>query len=231
MQHAPTRLSSRTILIMTIASVVMAWYVVRFDGDPHPVDPLLVARLHEGPEWLSQPTLLQKVNEPAAIYIVPGIQGSDGLFEALRLDVNSGGRSSVRMLFGPDSAYIPFESAEVAGNPAIEFHGLSLSRPTFHLLTFPGGGGPGFHLVESATGVAHVVARTSATPRTLLTRTAINSNSMPEMRSLLWSDRARRLAAFLSRDPDGWTLYLFSLDPTQTGANTTEARYEVVFSS
>jgi len=203
------------ILIITFASVVMAcWYVVRFDGVPQPVNPLIVALLPEGPEWLSQPTLLQNVNEPGAIYIVPGIQGSDGLFEALRLDVNSGGRSSVRILFGPDSAYLPFESAEVVGHPTIELHGLSLSRPTFHLLTFPGGGGPGFHLVESATGVAHVVARTPTADRTLLTRTAINSSSMLEMRSLLWSDRARRLAAFLSREADGWTLYLFSLGPT-----------------
>ena len=203
---------------MTIASVVITcWYVVRFDGNPQPVDPLIVARLHEGPEWLSQPALLQKINEAGAIYIVPGVQGSDGLFEALRLDVNSGGRSSVRILFGPDTAYIPFESAEVVGIPAIEFHGLSLPRPTFHLLKFPGGGGPGFHLVDSATGVVHVVATTPTTHRTLLTRTVINSSGMLEMRSLLWSDRARRLAAFLSREANGWTLYLFSLGPTQTG--------------
>jgi len=217
------RLGSRTLLILTIASVATTcWYVVRFDGDPQPVAPLLVAPLHEG-GWYSQPTLLQNVNEPGAVYIVPGLQGADGLFEALRLDVNSGGRSSARILFGPGSDYVPFESAEVVGSPTIELHGVSLQRPTFHLFTFPDGGGPGFHAVNSATGVAHVVVRTPTT-RTLLTRTVINSSRMLEMRSLLWSDRARRLAAFLSREPGGWTLYLFSLVPTQTGTNSTEAR-------
>jgi hypothetical protein len=208
----------RKALIIAVAGAVLAcWYVVRFDGTPQPVDPLIVAVLHEGPGWLSQPTLLQHIDEPAAIYVVPGSQGADGLFEALRLDVNSGGRSSARIRFGPDSAYIPFESAEVVGNPAVEFRGLSLPRPTFHLITFPGGGGPGFHLVDSATGVVNVVASTPAARRTLLTRTLINSSGMQEMKSLLWSDRARRLAAFVSPERDGWTLYLFSLVPNQTG--------------
>jgi hypothetical protein len=63
--------------------------------------------------------------------------------------------------------------------------------------------------------VIRVVARTPTAPRTLLTRTVINSSSMPEMKSLLWVDRARRLAAFLSREPNGWTLYVFSLSPAR----------------
>src|SRR5713101_3153939 len=104
------RLNPRAMLILTMASIMIAcWYVVRFDGDPQPVDPLLVALLHEGPEWYSTPMLLQHVDEPAAVYIVPGFQGSDGLFEALRLDVHSGARSSARILFGPSSSYMPFE--------------------------------------------------------------------------------------------------------------------------
>ena len=199
--------------------MITSWYVVQFDGSPQPVDPLIVTVLHEGPEWLSQPLLLQKVDEAGAIYIVPGVQGADGLFEALRLDVNSGGRSSDRILFGPDTAYIPFDSAEVVGIPTIEFRGLSLPRPTFHLLAFPDGGGPGFHLVDSVTGVVHVVAGTPTARRTLLTRTVINSSGMLEMKSRLWTDRARRLAAFVSREARGWTLYLFSLGPTQTGTS------------
>ena len=105
--------------------VVLCWYVVRFDGDPKPVDPLLVAPLHEAPAWQAQPTLQQNINEPTAIYIVSGLPGSDGLFEALRLDVNSGARSSTRIRFGPNTAYVPFDSAEVTGIPAIEFHGVS----------------------------------------------------------------------------------------------------------
>ena len=89
-------------------------------------------------------------------------------------------------------------------------------RPTLHLFAFPGPGGPGFHFVDSATGAAHVVAGTGTSKRTLLTLTLINSSKMPEMRTLLWSNRSRRPAAFLWREADSWTLYLFSLTPTQT---------------
>jgi hypothetical protein len=94
--------------------------------------------------------------------------------------------------------------------PAVELRGVSIPRPTFHLFTVPGGGrGPGFHQVESATGVMHVVA--PVTRRTLLRRTVVNSSRMPEMASLLAVDRARRLVAFLWQRREGWTLYLFSL--------------------
>jgi hypothetical protein len=205
----------RKTLILTMAGIfITCWYVVRFEGDPKPVDPLLVALLHQGPEWYSPPAVFQNVNEPAAIYIVPALQeGPDGLFEALRLDVNSGARSAARIRFGPHTAYIPFDPAGVAKAPTLELHGFSLPRPTFHLFSFPGGGGPGFHLVDSSTGVVHVVTRTGTTPRTLLTLTVINSSRLLEMRSRLCSDRSRRLAAFLWRRPEGWTLYLFSLAP------------------
>ena len=195
--------------------VVACWYFVRFDGDPKPVDPLLVATLHEAPAGRSQPALVQNINEPAAIYIVSGVPGSDGLFEALRLDVNSGARSSARIQFGPNTSYLPFDSAYNSGIPAVEFHGLSHRRPTLHLFVFPGPGGPGFHFVDSATGVLHIVAGTGNSRRTLLTLTLINSSRVPEIRSLLWSDRSRRLAAFLWREGDFRTLYLFSLIPTQ----------------
>jgi hypothetical protein len=196
---------------------VSCWYVARFEADPKPVDPLLVAALHEAaPAWRPQPALLQNFNEPTVLYIVSGVRGPDGLFEALRMDINSGARSPARIRMGPDTTYVPFDSAELTGIPAVEFRGLTVRRPTFHLFVFPGPGGPGFHFVDSATGAAHVVAGTGTGKRTLLTLTLINSSKMPEMRTLLWSNRSRRLAAFLWRQADSWTLYLFSLAPTQT---------------
>lgn len=197
------------------STVVFCWYGARFDGDPQPVAPLLVVPLPEAPAWQSPPTLLQQSNEPGAIYIVTGLPGSDGLFEALRLEVKSGARSSARIQFGPHTAFIPFDSAEIVGIPALEFRGLRHRRPTLYLFKFPGPGGPGFDFVDSATGVAQIVAGKGTGKRTLLTLTLINSSSMPEMRSLLWSDRSRRLAAVLWRESDLWTLYLFSLLPTQ----------------
>lgn len=209
-------MNRRKVLLLIMAGVIVfCWYVVRFDGDPQPVDPLLVAPLPEAPAWQSQPTLLQNINDPAAIYIVTGMPGSDGLFDALRLDVKSGARSSARIKFGPNTAFIPFDSAETVGIPAMEFRGLRHRRPTPYLVKFPGPGGPGFDFVDSATGVVHIVAGTGTSRRTLLAITLINSSSMPEMRSLLWADRSRRLAAVLWRESDLWTLYLFSLMPTQ----------------
>ena len=211
-------MNRRSFFLLVMAGVVVScWYVARFDGDPKPVDPLLVAPLYEAaPAGRSQPALVQNIDEPAAIYIVSGVPGPDGLFEALRLDVNSGARSPARIRYGPNTAYMSFDSAEVTGIPAIEFRGLTHRRPTLHLLVFPGPGGPGIHFVDSATGVVHIVAGTGNRKRTLLTLALINSSKVPEIRSLLWSDRSRRLAAFLWREADSWTLYLFTLNPTQT---------------
>lgn len=210
-------MNRRKIFLLGLTGVAIScWYVARFEGDPKFVDPLLVARLPEAPERGSQPTLLQNINEPTAIYIVSGLPGSDGRFGALRLDVHSGVRSTTLIRFGPNTAYIPFDSAEVTGVPAIEFHGVSLRRPTFHLLTFPSQGGPGFHLVDSATGTLHIVAGTGSSRRTLLTRTVINSNRISEMGACLWIDRSRKIAAYLWHENAIWTLSLFSLVSTQT---------------
>lgn len=205
----------KVFLLALTGAAVSCWYVARFEGDPKLVDPLLVARLPEIPSWGSQPTLLQAINEPAAIYIVAGLPGSDGLFEAIRLEMNSAARSSTRIRFGPNTPYVPFDSAEVTGLPVTEFHGVTLRRPTLHLFGFPGPGGPGFHLVNSATGAVHIIAGTGNNRRTLLTRTVINSNRILEMGACLWVDRSRKIAAFLWQEEAIWTLSLFSLVSTQ----------------
>lgn len=203
------------VLLVLTAVLASCWYLVRFEGAPKPVAPLLVTPLPEAPAWQSPPTLLQNINEPAAIYIVSGLPGPDGLFDAIRLDVKNGARTPARIQFGPNTAYRPFDSAETTGIPAMEFRGLAHRRPTFHLFSFPGPGGPGFHAVDSATGTVHIVGGTGPARRTLLTQVVINSSKMPELRSLLWTNRTRTLAAFLWRESGLWNLYLFSLSPTQ----------------
>lgn len=204
-------MSRRRGVLLSAAVVVLCWYLVRFDGAPKPVDPLLAVPLQEAPAWRSQPALLQNVDEPDAIYVVSGPPGADGRFEAFRLEIHGGARSPARIRFGPRTAYLPFDSAELTGIPAVDFRGMTLRRPVLHLFTFPGPGGPGFHLVDSATGVVHVVAGTGKGRHTLLTLHLVNSSSLPEIRSLLWSDRSRSLAAFLWREGGTWTLYLFPL--------------------
>jgi hypothetical protein len=197
------------MLVLTVAGVLLAcWYLLQYEGEPRPVRPALVSLLHQGQEWYVPPSLFENLDQPDALYVVPAAQpGPDGLFEALRLEVKSGARSPARIRFGPGTRYLPFDSAEVVGVPAFALRGLSLPRPTFHLFSFPGGGGPGLHFVDSATGVVRI----GAGPRTLLT--GINSSRLPELRSRLWTDRARRWAAFLWRGSEGWTLYVFSLRP------------------
>lgn len=126
-------MNRRKGLLLVMAGVLVScWYLARFEGDPKPVDPLLVAPLYDAaPAWRSQPMLVQNIDEPAAIYIVSGVPGPDGLFEALRLDVNSGARSPARIRFGPNTSYMPFDSAQLTGIPAIEFRGLT-HRPDPH---------------------------------------------------------------------------------------------------
>ena len=141
--------------------------------------------------------------------------GSDGRFDALRLDLNSGARSSARIAIGPATGFRPFDSAQSAGTPSIEFHGLLLRRPTPYLLKISGPGGPGLELVDSATGVLRVVAGTEAGRRTLLSLTVVNSSRMEEVRSQLWLDRSKSIAAFSWPQADSWRLDVFALQPAQ----------------
>jgi hypothetical protein len=202
------------VLTVCFALAIVGWYVVRFDGEPRPVDPLLVVQFGDGAQWLATPLLMEKAGEPEAVYVVPGSMPADGGFDAVRVSVPGGTRRPTRITIGPESEFAPFESAELLDTITVDLSGVTLSRPTFHLFTFPGnGGGPGLHVVESATGVARLVARTPAGARPLLARTVINSNTVHEMKSLASTNRAGSLAAFLWRAKDGWSLYVFSLDP------------------
>lgn len=207
-------MSTRVAFALTLGAIVVAaWYGVRFEGQPRPIDPLQVWALPELPVWEGQPALLRKTNDPAAIYVLRGVPGSDGRFDALRLDLETGARSSARIAFGPSTSYQPFDQAEHAGTAGFELQGLLLRRPTPYLFKFPGPGGPGLELVDSATGVLHVVAGADAGRRTLLSLTVVNSSRLAEARSLLWLDRSKRIAAFLWPEADSWRLYVFALSP------------------
>jgi hypothetical protein len=208
-------MNRRKLLVLATAGIVLAcWYLFESEGDPSSAQSVLIAPLKEAPAWDAPPTLLQNLNEPTAVYLAYGLQGPDGSFPALRIDATSGARSAVRIRFGPDTAFIPFVSAENSGNPAVEFRGITFGRPTPHLFRFPGTGGPGLHLVDSATGSMRIAAGTGNDRRTVLTLPLVNSSRMPEIRSHLWSDKARRLGAFFWRKDGIWTLYLFPMRST-----------------
>jgi hypothetical protein len=214
----------RRIIPAAIAAgvVVICWYVVRFDGAPTPIGGLAVT-LPDTVGSYVQPRAFEKRGEPGAVYVVPAAQpDASGLFEATRVEIRDGARTSVRIAIGPDSGYVPFLSAEVTGMPAVELRGVTIPRPTFHLFTFPSnGGGPGFHLVDSSTGVVEVVvARPSR--RVVLTRTVVNSSTVRETASRLWSAPSGGLVAFLWGQPGGWTIYLLSMGLVRTFHDGTE---------
>jgi hypothetical protein len=191
-------------------AALVAFYTVRFDGAPAPIDARLVAHFPEGIQWLAAPSLAQQDGRPTVIYVVPpAAPDTTGRFAAIRIDLDNGARTADRIPLTPASGYVPFEPAEVTGAARVELKGVSFPRPTFHLFRIPGdGGGPGFHSVESATGIARVVA-TRSNDRPLATRVVFNSASLPEMRSQLSSDRAGRMTAFVTRQQDGWTVFLW----------------------
>ena len=209
-------------MLAAVASIaVVGCYVAHFDGEPRPLGGLVVA-LPDTAGTVTQPTLLQRRGEPTAVYVVTAVrEDPGGLVDATRIDVGNGARSPVQIAIGPDSGYLPFLSAEVTGNPVVELRGVSIPRPTLHLFRFPGGGGPGVHLVDSSTGVVQV-ATARPSRRVLVTKTVLNSSTVGEMRSRLWSDPAGRVVAFLWRRPSGWSVCLFSLG-TQTAAQRTES--------
>lgn len=213
-------MNARAIFGLAVgATLVVAWYAARFEGEPRPVEPVQVFALPEIPVWRGQPALLRKTDEPAAIYVLVDGPGPDGQFNALRLDLTSGARSSMQIAIGPATSFRPFERAQSAGTANIELHGVLLRRPTPYLFRLPGPGGPALDLVDSATGVLQVVAGTGATMRTLLHLTVINSSRMEEVRSQLWSDRSKSIAAFSWPHGDGWRLYVFALQPAQAPAS------------
>lgn len=206
-------MSTRTAIALTLgALLVVAWYGVRFEGQPRPVDPLQTWALPEVQTW--KPSLLRKTGDPAAIYVVHGLPASDDRFDAIRLDLESGIRSSTRIIFGPGTEYEFFDEAEHAATANIELDGLLLRRPTPILFTIPATGGPALEFVDSATGVLRVVVGAGASKRTVLRLTVVNSSRVAEMRALLWSDRQQRVAAFLWRVNYNWHLYVFPLNPS-----------------
>src|SRR5205085_211292 len=76
----------RAVVLASAGLVIVGWYSVQYQGAPRPVDPLLVSVVHRGPEWYSQPALVQKADDPGAIYVLPGQLQNGNEFNALRVE-------------------------------------------------------------------------------------------------------------------------------------------------
>jgi hypothetical protein len=203
------RMRKRGILVLAAAAVT-AWYTVRVDGALRPVQR---ARTVEVPNAaLVTPALYRSDADPRAVYVVfDGVRG-DQRFDAIRIDVRSGAQSAAVIAIGPESGMVPFIEADVQ----VVVAGLSLRRPTFHLLRFPEGGGPGLHLVDSDTGVVRLMAGEGAARRTLVQRWVFNSSTTGELRSQATTDAHGDWIAVVAKSRAGWTLHLFDKFPEES---------------
>jgi hypothetical protein len=197
-------LNKRNVLIATaVALAVTVCYGVRIDGSLHPVGRSRSLLIENATQVT--PTLTRTDRDPDAVYVILGGSNPDGLFDATRVDAHTGRQSPAHIPLGPQSGFSPFIEGEVR----VEVAGLSLRRPTFHLLSLPDGRGPGVHLVDSDTGLVKLIIGTGAAKRTLITRWVFNSSKVAELRSLASTDAMGKFIAVVSRSPAGWMLHLF----------------------
>jgi hypothetical protein len=195
--------------IIAAATVATAWYALHLEGALRPVAPAIAVTFPDA--TLMTPTVYRGATDADAVYVVLGPR-DDGHFDARRVDAHTGVQSPAVIALGPTSGFSPFVEGEVQ----TEVAGLSLRRPVFHLFAFPDGRGPGFHLVDSDTGVARLTIGDGAARHTLLTRWVFNSSRTGELRSLATTDPARQYVAVLSQARAGWTLHLFHTHPEES---------------
>ena len=204
-----SRLRNRGILVVA-ALAVAAWYTVHIDGALRPAQRAVSVTLRNA--TLVTPAIYRSDAEPNAVYAVFDSMRPDGRFDATRVDVRTGAQTPIAVAIGPETGMIPFTEAPVHVTVA----GLSVRRPTFHLLRFPEGGGPGFHLVDSDTGVVRMTVGDGATRRTLIERWVFNSSTTGELPSQASTDAAGSIIAVVARSSAGWTLHLFNKFPEES---------------
>ncbi|MEO8380950.1 MAG: hypothetical protein ABI779_14905 [Acidobacteriota bacterium] len=195
---------TRTTGVLAAAALaVTVCYGVRIDGSLRPVGTVLTVPIES--HSLVTPAVYRAGADSQAVYVVADGPRPDGRFDATRVDTRTGQLSRTAIPLGPRSGFSPFLEAEVR----IDVTGLSFRRPTFHLLSYPDGRGPGFHLVDSHTGLVRLNAGSGTTERTLLTCWVFNSSKVAELRSLASTDAMGNTIAVVSRSPAGWMLHLF----------------------
>lgn len=203
------RLRKRGFMVLAAAAVT-AWYTVRIDGALRPVQRALTVTIPSAS--LVTPAVYRIDADRQAVYVVFDGLRNDQRFDALRVDSRSGAQTSTVIAIGPGSGMIPLIEADTR----VAVAGLSLRRPTFHLLRFPAGGGPGFHLVDSDTGVVRLMSGDGAARRTLLERWVLNSSTTGELRSQATTDANGPYVAVVARSSAGWTLHLFDKFPEES---------------
>ncbi|MDQ6800367.1 MAG: hypothetical protein M3041_05965 [Acidobacteriota bacterium] len=204
-------------LFVVLISVLVIASILHFDGAVHGVSPRVAEVIHGSGGWYAQPQLVTTDRDPQAIYVIGPAQPRGNRFDAVRIDTYVGAQRETSVTLGPHSSYKPFLPAFVRA----DVHGVRFQRPALHLMTFPGGKGPGVHHVDSATGEIVIVFEENGAQRPILTRSSYNSSSAAELLSLVSADPGGRWIAALSRTSGGWRLFLFP-----RGATTRRAARE-----
>ena len=192
----------RLLLIGVLLLIALALVSsIHIDGEVQGVEPVLATVIRGSETWYTHSVLAARAGDTKAVYVVAPALPDGETFSAVRIDAMSGEQTETTVTLGPSSPFRTFAPAEVR----VALRGLRFARPALHLLSFPGGKGPGIHRVDSATGQLTVMAG----ERSLLTRNVFNSSSTLELLSRVSEDPDGRWLAALARTDGGWTLFLF----------------------
>lgn len=189
------------LIALTVASAV------HVDGEVQPVGPVLTVAIRDSEGWYARPTLTTRADDARSVYVVAPVLPEGNRFRAVRVDTQTGHQTSAEVTLDPGSSYRAFEPADARA----EVRGVRFARPAFHLMSYPEGGGPGFHSVDSATG--RLIVKTDG--RNLMTRKVFNSSTTQELLALVSVDPNGRWLAALAQGGNGWKLFLYARNPLE----------------
>lgn len=195
------------VIAVLVLALIAAVSWIQVDGQLHAVAASLAVAIRGSDGWYAHPTLASRADDIDGVYVVSPEMPAGANFAAVRVDSMTGEQTATSVTLDPGSPFHAFVPAAVRA----DVRGFHFERPVLHLWSFPDGGGPGIHRVDSATGRLAVMAER----RTLLTRKVFNSSSTPEVLSLVSADRFGRWHAALARNGSGWTLFLFTRNPVE----------------
>ena len=198
---AMTRRSWKIAIAVAAVAVIVGALSVQYDGHVRPIDARLDVTIGGSESWYAPPTLASRDADPTGVYVVVPALPKGDVFDAVRIDSHSGAQTRSNVTLGPGSSFHHFKPA----GAQVRVRGIRFERPAFHLLRFPDGGGPGIHLLDSASGRMDVMSG----DRVLFTRNVFNSSNAAEVLSRISSDAEGRWEAALIRTDEGWRLILF----------------------
>lgn len=201
----------KRFLIGLIAVVLLAaipWFT-RYNGPLTPVQPDIISTIQNSRNWIGRPDVVARTADPDGVYVVVPEMPVRDEFAAIRVSSTTGAQTFVKIALGPSSgtrSCIPTDDVRATVD------GLRFRRRAPYLWRLPGGGGPGFEYVDSATGRINIVFERAGRTRPLLTRRAYNSDRIVEMLATVSVDPGAHWIAVPIRGSVDWTVAIFRLE-------------------